>query len=246
MTHLLEQDMVHYLAEASRMLAPGGVTYASFFLYESLDLAAAGVARHGIRFPFRAGNSAVNREDYPTNAVAYDEPYVRRAVEDLGFEIIGPTLYGLQDILLLSKAAGTWIPPELVSGWHELENGCWRWTERAFAVRLQQGKLKSPTLRFRFHLPEAIMDEHKKVRLTAHVEGVPLLSSEYNTPGEHLYVCDIPDHLWVDGTALIQFELDKAHAPSPADLRELGLQVAFAECSGSLKRRLEPFLLSQR
>ncbi len=57
MTHLLEQDMQHYLAEVSRMLAPGGVAYASFFLYASLDLAAGGAARHGIRFPVRMGTA---------------------------------------------------------------------------------------------------------------------------------------------------------------------------------------------
>jgi hypothetical protein len=35
-------------------------------------------------------------------------------------------------------------------------------------------------------------------------------------------------------------------APSPArDLRELGLQVAFSDRSGPLKRRLEPFVLSE-
>jgi len=237
--------MVHYLAEVGRRLPPGGVAYASFFLYKSLDLAAAGAARHGIRFPFRAGNGAVNREDYPTNAVAYDEPYVRRTVTELGLEIIEPTLYGLQDVLWLGKAPGTWIPSQLVSGWHELENGCWRWTERAFAVRLQGGTPKSATLRFRFHLPAAIMDEHKRVRLRAHVDGVPLPSSEYDAPGEQLYICEIPDHLWVDGSALFQFELDKARAPSPADLRELGVQVMFSECSGSWRRRLEPFVLSQ-
>ena len=245
MTHLLEHDLYHYLAEVSRMLAPGGVTYASFFLYESLDDAAAGAVRHGIRFPFKRGNYAVNREDYPTNAVAYDEIYVRRTVAELGFEIIEPTLYGLQDVLLLSKAPGTWVQSQLERGWHELENGCWRWTERAFAVRLRRVVPNRATLRFRFHLPAAIMDEHKRVRLRAHVEGVPLLSSEYAASGEQLYICEIPDRLWVDGSVLIQFDLDKARAPSPADLRELGLQVAFGECSGPLKRRLEPFVLSQ-
>ena len=245
MTHLLEGDMIHYLAEVSRMLAPGGVIYASFFLYESLDLAAAGAARHGICFPFRKGNAAVNRDDYPNNAVAYDEPFVRRTVQELGLEIIEPTHYGLQDLLLLSKAPGTWTPPQLMFGWHELEDGYWRWTERVFAVRLERGSLTAVTLRFRFHLPDAIMDQHKRVRLTAQVGDMRLPCAEYDAPGEHLYGCAIPEHLWTNGSVLIQFELDKAGAPAPPDLRELGLQVLFGECSGSLKRRLEPFVLSQ-
>ncbi len=245
MTHLLERDAYHYLAEVSRMLAPGGVAYSSFFLYESLDDAAAGTVRHGIRFPFRHGNYAVNREDYPTNAVAYHEPYVRRMVAELGLKIIEPTLYGLQDVLLLTKAPGTWAQSQLQRGWHELEDGYWRWTERAFEVRLRRALPGSATLRFRFYLPALVMHEHKTVRLSAHVDGVPLPSSEYSAAGDHNYICEITDRLWVDGSALIQFELDKALAPSPADWRELGMVVAFEDRSGPLRRRLEPFALSQ-
>jgi SAM-dependent methyltransferase len=244
MTHLLEHDMRRYLDEVSRMLAPGGVAYASFFLYESLESAAAGADRHGIRFPFRKGNSAVNREDHPSNAVAYAECYIRHTVGELGLEIVEPTLYGLQDVLFLTKAPATWAPAQLLSGWHELEDGCWRWTERTFAVRLQRGKLNYSTLRFRFHLPPAILDEHKRVKLQAHVADVPLACSEYDTSGEQLYTCDIPNHAWIDGSAVIRFELDQARAPSPADLRELGVQVMFAECGGALNRGLEPFVLA--
>jgi SAM-dependent methyltransferase len=242
MTHLLENDMRHYLAEVSRMLAPGGVAYASFFLFPSLDLAATGAERHGIRFPFRMGNSAVNREDHPTNAVAYGEPYVRSAVQEFGLEIIEPTLYGLQDVLFLTKAPGTWIPAQLVSGWHELEDNCWRWTERAFSVRVHRRQRDNATLRFRFHVPP----EHKKVRLRSHVERIPLSCFEYDTPGEQLYISDIPADAWLDDSALIQFQLDQALPPSSQDRRELGVQVMFAECPGSLNRRLEPFTLERQ
>jgi transposase len=48
MTHPLEEDVCHYLAEVNRMLAPGGTAYATFFLYESLD-DAIGSARRDIR-----------------------------------------------------------------------------------------------------------------------------------------------------------------------------------------------------
>lgn len=245
MTHLLERDLYHYLAEASRLLAPGGVAYASFFLFESLDEAAAGAVRRGIRFPFPRGSYAVNREDFPTNAVAYNEAHVRRTAAELGLEIIGPARYGFQDVLLLGKAPGIWVPPQLEQGWHELEDGCWRWTGRAFAVRLTQAAPEYVTLRFRFQLPAAIVDDLKSVWLTAHVDGLPLHSVEYATLGEHLYICEIPRRLWVEGSVLIQFVLDKARAPSPADRRELGLQVVFEECSGPVKRRLAPFVLSQ-
>jgi len=245
MTHLLERDVYHYLSEASRMLAPGGVVYASFFLYEPIQGAIGGAPRHGIRFPLVQGNYAVNREDYPTNAVAYREAYIRRIIAEVGLEAVGPTRYGLQDVLLLTKAPGTWPEPQLERGWHRLQDGCWRWTERMFSVRLRRPAPGPMALRFRFHLPDAIVSELKEVRLSAHIDGVPLGSTEYRAAGDQLYCCEIPASRWVDETVLVQFELDKALEPSPVDLRQLGVIVVFQECAGPLKRRLEPFVLCQ-
>lgn len=46
-THMLEEEMCHYLAEISRLLAPVGKVYATFFLFENHDEARAGLSRHG-------------------------------------------------------------------------------------------------------------------------------------------------------------------------------------------------------
>ncbi len=188
----------------------------------------------------------MNRADYPNNAVAYAEPGLRRTLEELGLEIIGPPLYGLQDVLLLGKAPATWIPSQLAWGWHDLEDGSRRWTKRVFAVQLHRARSEYTILRFRFHLPAAIMTEYQTVRLTARVEGVQVFSFEYHSPGEQLCVCDLPDRLWVNESVLVQFELDKSRQPSPPDLRELGLLVALErECPGAFKQCVEPFVLSQ-
>lgn len=100
-THLLEDAAVHYLAETSRLLAPGGSAYASFFLLD-----AGSTERHGVRFPYAHGHYAVNREDYPTNAVAYDESFLRAAANAAGLSVIEPVYYGRQDIVLLRKISG--------------------------------------------------------------------------------------------------------------------------------------------
>ncbi len=68
-THLLGPDLRHYLAEVSRLLAPGGVAYATMFLYDSSADAAAGMSRHGIRFPVARQHHAVNRQDFPTGCL---------------------------------------------------------------------------------------------------------------------------------------------------------------------------------
>ena len=241
MTHLLEEDVYHYLAEVNRMLAPGGTVYATFFLYESLD-DAIGSARRSIRFPFERGNYSISREDCPTDAVAYRECYISRVIGELGFEMIGPILYGLQDVLILAKTPGTWPQSQLVQGWHELENGSWRWTEEAFSVHLLCAAPAHATLRFRFYLPPLLMEEHKQVHLSAKIEGVPLPRTEYTTAGDQLYSCEIPECGCMDGNVLLQFQLDKARRPSPADWRELGLIVVFEEPS-PLKRLFEPFMI---
>ena len=76
LTHVLEEDLRHYLAEVFRLWTRGRIAYASFFLFQNAVEAAAGMERHGIAFPFSKGHLSLNREDYPTNAVAYDEAFV--------------------------------------------------------------------------------------------------------------------------------------------------------------------------
>jgi SAM-dependent methyltransferase len=102
-THVLEPELRHYINEIARLLAPGGVVYVTFFLYETSEAAVAGMVRHGITFPVVRGNCAVNREDYPTNAVAYNEAFVRELVQQAGLQIIEPARYGVQDLLLLTR-----------------------------------------------------------------------------------------------------------------------------------------------
>lgn len=103
LTHALEEDLCQYLSEVARLLSPGGVAYASFFLFGDTREAAAGLKRHGIRFPFVRGHCAVNRDDYPTNAVAYPEAFVRLTAQKVGLRAIEPTRYGIQDLLLFER-----------------------------------------------------------------------------------------------------------------------------------------------
>ena len=55
LTHTLEDTMRNYIREAARLLAPRGVVYATFFLYESPELLRAGIDRHEAAFPFVHG-----------------------------------------------------------------------------------------------------------------------------------------------------------------------------------------------
>jgi hypothetical protein len=92
------------MEEIARLLAPGGLVYATFFLYETSEEVVGGIARHGIAFPFVRGHCAVNREDRQTDAVAYRESFVRELFQQVGLRVIEPARYGVQDVLLLTRA----------------------------------------------------------------------------------------------------------------------------------------------
>lgn len=235
-THLLEPELRNYLSEVSRLLAPGGVAYASFFLFNTAAEAAEGSPRHGIRFPFARGNAACNREDFEENAVAYPEPFIRDTAAALALGVVEPVAYGTQDIVIFEKQSVA--EPRLGSGWHALEEGRWRWTERVFEVALPPLPEQPWELRFRFFQPDAAVGVR---RLTAWAQGEPLASAVCDGSGEYLLAIRL-DTLAGSRDAVLRFELDQAIPGSSGDTRELGVQVAF-HAPPPLQRRLQPFVL---
>ena len=105
-THMLEEDMEHYLEEAARLLAPQGRVYATFFLCSTFDEVRQGLERHGgINFQSVLQNAALSRTDYPTHAVAYMETFVHAVASRCGLRAVGTTRYGRQDLLLFERGS---------------------------------------------------------------------------------------------------------------------------------------------
>jgi tRNA (mo5U34)-methyltransferase len=124
---------------------------------------------------------------------------------------------------MLAAPASTF---RLVRGWHELEHKAWRWTDRAFSMEVDSAMpLQPATLRFVFTLPETVFANIPAVTLSVRCNGDPLPSAVYSTPGEHEYVASVPRV--GTGTALVEFELNHAIAPTDNDRRQLGLLVDF-------------------
>lgn len=106
-THMLEEELSHYLSEVARLLTPDGTAYATFFLCRTLDEARNGLERHkGLTFGHVLQNAAVSRPEYPTDAVAYPEAFVRQLASRHGLEVVEPARYGVQDVLLFRKQPG--------------------------------------------------------------------------------------------------------------------------------------------
>ncbi|HEY3020954.1 MAG TPA: class I SAM-dependent methyltransferase [Solirubrobacteraceae bacterium] len=77
LTHLLEDEAVHYLAETTRVVRPGGRVLATFFLLDDESRAAIAAGRSRLTFLDPGEHVAVLRDDVPEEAVAYDEAWLR-------------------------------------------------------------------------------------------------------------------------------------------------------------------------
>jgi SAM-dependent methyltransferase len=93
-THMLPDQVEHYLAEIARTTAPGARTYITWFLRtpESLAGIAAGSARLDIRHD--QGRFAVMDRDSPEKAIAFDEEWVMEQYSRHGFRVVPTIRYG--------------------------------------------------------------------------------------------------------------------------------------------------------
>jgi SAM-dependent methyltransferase len=86
LTHLLEAEADHYLAETARVLRPGGRVLATFFLLDDDTRAAIAAGRAGLNFLDPGEHVAVVSEEMPEEAVAYDAGWVRERLDGHGLE----------------------------------------------------------------------------------------------------------------------------------------------------------------
>ena len=98
LTHIFEDEVVHYLREISRVLKPDGLAYVTFLLY-SEDIVAASrknnLTAYGLRFEHKyADGCYVDNAQYPTGGVAYTDDAMRRMINKAGLRLVRPYLKG--------------------------------------------------------------------------------------------------------------------------------------------------------
>jgi len=108
---------------------------------------------------------------------------------------------------------------QLVSGWHGLENGAWRWTERQFSLVVAPGGQR---VSLKVRAPE---DLAFPLVLTARSGGVEIGRHEIVRAGDYECAQVAPEGAEV----LVEFEVDRAAGPSVEDGRERGLVVRGVE-----------------
>jgi tRNA (mo5U34)-methyltransferase len=175
----------------------------------------------------------------PTNFWIFSETGLKRILKRTGWEIcdyltIGPQkdsdpVSGKRDqrafCLLRSPVFDRRWSVELLAGWHPMEAGHFRWTQKKFAVRLETVPPCACTqVTLDFFLP----DELSPVTLAATLNGQQLAPQTFLKGGENRYRQSVPPGAFASGIAEIEFTLDRALPPSSRDPRELGLVVSFA------------------
>jgi hypothetical protein len=124
---------------------------------------------------------------------------------------------------------------QLLSGFHDIEQNAWRWTERRFSVALRPpagSAQNGGVLNLKFTIPEVTITKLQEITLAASVNGSPLPPETYKKAGDYTYTREVPPHVLTGESVRVDFTLDKALAPGEADGRELGVVV--------LNARLEP------
>lgn len=93
-THLLPDEVEHYLDEIARTTRAGGRTCITWFLRNAESRAATASGRAAPDFRHDLGRYAVMDAEHPERAVAYDEDWVQELYSSRGFRIVAPVRYG--------------------------------------------------------------------------------------------------------------------------------------------------------
>jgi SAM-dependent methyltransferase len=88
-THMLPDDVAHYLREIGRVLAPGGTCAASFFLLNDDRRADIAASRSFMPFPYEddSRRARLHDRERPEAAVALEEAFVTAAYREAGLTI---------------------------------------------------------------------------------------------------------------------------------------------------------------
>ena len=173
-----------------------------------------------------------------TNYWVFSETGLRLLLERTGWQILEFATFGSEHsdpvsaegdqrafCLLKSLPLAREGEIELLHGWHQVEYGSWRWTQRVFAATLPVPARMRPRLVLRFFLPELIIQKLGPVTLSASVDGRALTTERYEQPGEYAYARGLAE-VTPGRRVLIEFQLDRALPPDDDDPRERGIIVS--------------------
>ncbi len=119
---------------------------------------------------------------------------------------------------------------QLKSGFHEVEEGGWRWVAGKFVVELRPpfaSQKLGATLTLKGNLPEILFSKTGPIQLSAKLNQTQLPKLQFKKVGDLLYQVDVPAFALAADQILVEFTADKFLPPNtfPNDGRELALIV---------------------
>jgi len=115
---------------------------------------------------------------------------------------------------------------QLVSGFHAVESGAWRWTMKRFSLILKPppgSEQNGATLRLKMFLSDEQIKNLGPITVSAEVNGVPLQPQTFSKSGETVYSRPVPPEALRAPSVKASFTLDKAREPDTVDGRQLGV-----------------------
>lgn len=117
--------------------------------------------------------------------------------------------------------------PQLLEGFHAVEQGAWRWTGKVFRVKLARPPLpegEAAHLELKFTIPGVSVEKLGTLTLAASVNGQDVGEETYSEAGEFLFSRPVePSVLGGADEVEVRFALDQVMVPGGGDDRELGV-----------------------
>jgi hypothetical protein len=113
-----------------------------------------------------------------------------------------------------------------IEGFHQVEDGGWRWSKQAFTVTLVRPRTAGAyRLKIEVFVPPATIEKFGRQTLSAKIGQTALPPQTFSKSGNYVFERTIDVDTLETGRLRIDFSLDKAFAPTPADARERGIIV---------------------
>lgn len=113
-THMLPDDIDHYLSEISRVLTVGGTALMTFFVLDEFAIKAVETGAAEIPLGASHGVYRLRSEEYPEMAIGFEEDFIRELVNKNGLTLRDPIHFGswsgrdpstsFQDVVIASKS----------------------------------------------------------------------------------------------------------------------------------------------
>jgi hypothetical protein len=117
------------------------------------------------------------------------------------------------------------VEQQLLEGFHQVEDGTWRWTMQEFAVLLRAppgAAERGAELRVTVAVPEVLLQRlGASTTLSCKVNEIALTPETYTKPGKQEF--HRPVAPFAGPVARLACRLDKALPPDPVDARERGI-----------------------